>query len=339
MTKHRHYNIPVFIPELACPHQCIFCNQKEITGFDKIPDPKQVAAIIETHLSTINTGNSTVQVAFFGGSFTGIPPDLQVKFLEQVQPFIKSKKVESIRLSTRPDYISTDILMMLKDFGVKNIELGAQSMDDDVLKSSGRGHSAAQIVEASALIKQSGFKLGLQMMIGLPGDTNEKSMATANKIIECGAVETRIYPTLIIKDTVLEKQWLKGKYQPLTLDDAVAISAKVYGLFEEAKVKVLRTGLHASEDLRNGKSYLSGPFHPSFKELVLSKIWDDIFSQYFITKNVKSRKINITVNPAEINFAIGHSKSNLKNLLQSFSEVKFKANSNFKNRDFHVDFM
>ncbi len=339
MTKLRHYNIPIFIPELACPHQCVFCNQREITGIDKVPNPEEISRTIETHLSTIENKNSVVQVAFFGGSFTGIPYDLQEEFLKQVQPFIADGRISSIRLSTRPDYINEDILLILKRYGVANIELGAQSMDDDVLKKSGRGHDSAKIVEASGLIKKFGFELGLQMMIGLPGDSELKAIETARKIVDCGATETRIYPTLIIKNTVLEKQWEKGKYIPLELSEAVKITAKVYRVFEENNVRVLRTGLHPSEDLVSGKSYLAGPFHPSFKELVYSEIWRQHLAEFFTENQKSSNSIQISVNPSELNFAIGHRKTNLNYLYSIFELVRIKPVEGIKNRDFDVDYL
>ncbi len=190
----KHYNIPIFIPELACPFQCVFCNQEKISGQQRIPDEKEIEQIIKEHLSSFRRTDRVVEVGFFGGSFTGIPIEEQEQYLRIVQPYIDQGEVNGIRLSTRPDYIDEEILNVLKKYRVTTIELGAQSMDDDVLKKSFRGHTAKQTEQAAKMILENGFELGLQMMIGLPGDTLEKSIKTATKIIEYGASNTRIYP-------------------------------------------------------------------------------------------------------------------------------------------------
>ena len=262
--KINHVNIPIFLPELACPHRCIFCNQSQISGKTSVPSIQETIRIIENHLQTIQAF-SEVQVAFFGGSFTGLPIDMQEDYLRVVQPFIESGKITGIRLSTRPDYISDPILVMLKQYGVEEIELGAQSFYDEVLKSSGRGHTAADIINASKKILNHGIRLGLQMMTGLPGDTNEMAFQTAKQIVAAGAHSTRIYPTLVIKDTPLEVLYKRGLYKPQTMSEAVGSAARLYRFFEENNVTVLRVGLHSNEDFNNGISLIDGPYHPSFK--------------------------------------------------------------------------
>lgn len=317
----KHYNIPIFIPELACPFQCAFCNQEKISGHNLIPDDAEIIETIETHLNSFKEKNRFVEVAYFGGSFTGIPFEQQEHFLGLVQPFIKNGSVQSIRLSTRPDYIDSKILTMLKKHNVGTIELGAQSLDDGVLQKSHRGHNAQQVEEASKLIHEFGFKLGLQMMIGLPGDSLEKSLATAKNIIELGADNTRIYPALVIKGTAMHQWFEKGKYTPLSLEEAVNWTKQILPIFEDAGVNIIRVGLHPSEGLLTGEELIAGPFHISFRELVLTEIWSDKLKPLLKTHQGKSLKI--TVPFGSLNHAIGYKAKNKKMLLEKFDRVDF----------------
>ena len=217
----RYYNIPIFLPELACPYRCVYCNQFSITGKQHFVDSEDVKHIIDRHLSTFVEDERFVEVAFFGGNFTGLPESMQDKYLEAVQPYLDAGLVDGLRCSTRPDYISSQRVRTLKRYGMLNIELGAQTTDDEVLRLCGRGHTFKDIEEASAMILAENVTLGLQMMLGLPGDTFEKDMNTASDIVRLGASETRIYPCVVVKDTVLEQMYLDGRYVPLTLQEAV----------------------------------------------------------------------------------------------------------------------
>ena len=321
-------NIPVFIPELACGHQCVFCNQQKISGQIDIPKPEDVDKIVQKYLSTLPE-SCIVNIAFFGGSFTGIDVNIQESYLAAAYKYLESGKVSGIRLSTRPDYISEKILDMLKKYGVLAIELGAQSASDAVLRKSGRGHTFSDIEKASKLIKTYNFELGLQMMIGLPGDTMQTSINTAKELVRLGADTTRIYPTLIIKGTLLEKLYNERKYKPLELEKAVETAKEVYKIFIENNVNVLRVGLHPSEELSYENSLVAGPYHTSFKELVLTEIWSDIFGDKL--KNFHSDKnfanIEIFVNSKQINYAIGYKSSNKLKLLKVFKKVKFSVNN------------
>ena len=333
--KIRHYNIPIFIPEEACPNQCVFCDQRQISGISSVPLPAEVPDIIRLYLSTIDHRNSHVEVAFFGGSFTGLRKSGQEEYLAAVQPFISEGKVKSVRLSTRPDYINEKILTMLRSFNVGCIELGAQSTDEEVLELSGRGHGVSEIFDAAHLIKSFGFELGMQMMIGLPGDNIKKSIRTANDFISLGADNTRIYPTLVIKGTELANMYAQGKYLPLSIDMAVKQTAIILRMFEESNVKVLRVGLHPSEDLVEGSGYIAGPFHASFKELVLTKIWEE----ELVKLNLSSSKaIRISVASQQLNYAIGFKGINRKMLLKYFETVKFIANSEYSHYQYHVSY-
>lgn len=317
----RHYNIPVFIPELACPNRCIYCNQRHISGQLEPVPTDQVVAIIEQHLKTFQQP-CEVELAFFGGSFTGIEIELQELYLKTVQPYIEQGLIEGIRLSTRPDYINAEILNLLKRYNVKTIELGAQSLCDEVLQYCERGHSVKDVENASRLIKSYGFELGLQMMIGLPLDSIKRSVETANKIVELGADNTRIYPTLVIPNTKLAELYKDGLYQPLDMETAVKWSAEVYKVFAKAGVKILRVGLHPSEGLIKGTDMIAGPFHVSFRELVLSRLWLD----YLVS--LPEDVIEVVVNPKDINYAIGYKSSNLNALKQIGRKITFIQDSN-----------
>jgi len=330
----KHYTIPIFIPELACPFQCVFCNQKKISGHQNIPDEKEIIIIIEDHLRSFKAVKKVVEVGFFGGSFTGIPIDDQRSYLKIIKPYIQSGAIHGIRLSTRPDYINDEILDMLGNNHVTTIELGAQSFHDEVLKKTRRGHTAAQIEKASAAIISKGFKLGLQMMIGLPDDTIERSNYTANKIIEAGAHCTRIYPALVIRDTLMHKWYERGSYKPLSIEQAVDWTTYILPLFEEAGVNVIRVGLHPSEGLLSGDELIDGPFHPSFKELVITKIWNNKLTT--LLNNQITDNIVITVPAKELNYAIGYKSKNKIMLLNKYNSVKFIGDANIKTREFKI---
>jgi len=335
--KKRHYTIPVFIPELACPHQCVFCNQEKITGKKFYPDPALIDEIVLKYKTTINPENSEVELAFFGGNFTGIDVNMQEAFLSSAFKHVRTGFLEGLRVSTRPDYINDEILALLKKYSVKTIELGAQSMSDLVLNKSGRGHKVADTIRAAQKIKDAGFSLGLQMMIGLPGDTPEQAINTAKQIIGLGADNTRIYPTIVIKDTFLAELYQRGDYTPLSMREAIALTKQVYLMFEEAGVKVLRTGLHPSEGFLSGDEILAGPFHVSFKELVMTEIWEENFASLLNAQPV-NKIVKIYVHPSEFNFAVGYSGANKQLLEKIFKKVKFYPDSNLSGREYHVDY-
>jgi len=332
----KHVSIPVFIPEMACPFKCIYCDQQLISGTKKIPAKEDVISVIEKYLTSISINDSEIEVGFFGGSFTGIPLSQQKEYLQQVQPYIEKGIINSIRLSTRPDYITEENLLFLKDYHVKTIELGAQSLDNEVLKKTKRGHTVEDVEKASALIKSHGFDLGLQMMIGLPGDNQEKTIATAIKIINLKADNTRIYPTLVIKNTLLEKMFIEGDYHPLKMDDCIATLKILIPIFEEAAVNIIRVGLHPSKDLQES-AFIAGPFHPSLREIAETEIWADKLKEIKPLINKRSGII-IFVSQKQYNFAIGYKAKNRKMLLTSFESVKFEIDNKLKDKTFYVNY-
>ena len=309
--------IPVFLPMLACPHRCVYCNQYVISGQQKLPSLEQVTALIDRNLQTI-PHDCHKRVAFFGGSFTCLPEPVQNRYLYAVQPYLQEGRIEGIQLSTRPDYIDDHILQNLKHKGVTLIELGAQSLNDDILARCGRGHTVADVENSSRLIRQHGIDLGLQMMIGLPGDTKAKALHTAEQIVAFGASCTRIYPTLVVDGTVLADDYQKGKYVPLSLEEAVDWSKDLYRYFQANRVTVLRLGLHPTKDLREGEQLLAGPFHVSFKELVLTALWHDRIADQIAREGRED--VIVMVPPDEMNYAVGYDSANRK----AFPKVTFQ---------------
>lgn len=333
----RHFNIPVFVPEIACPFRCVFCNQRNISAQNHIPDSNEIKAIIESHLSTFPLGPKRIEVAFFGGSFSGMSQNEQNNYLDIVQPYLKSGQVDGIRISTRPDYINHAILDNLKEKGVVAIELGAQSLDNEVLAATGRGHTVEDVDQASKMIIAGGFELGLQMMTGLPGDTPEKSIQTASMIVELQAHSTRIYPCLVIRETKLEELYRSGLYVPQGLDEAVSLAARLFVIFNEAGVKILRIGLHPSESLISGGSLVAGPFHPAFGQMVLAKVWGERINAFLANNNLNGKQLSIIVNPGQLNSAIGYKAENKIRLKKMFSDVKFYGDINLAANEVRID--
>ena len=319
----KHYNIPIFLPELACPYRCVYCNQFSITGLNDIVKPDDVKTIIDNHLSSFKEENRFVEVAFFGGNFTGLPIGMQNDYLEVVQPYLDKGLINGIRCSTRPDYITLQRVQEIKRYGMRNIELGAQSTNDEILKLCKRGHTYNDIVEASQIILSEGITLGLQMMIGLPSSSEENDLQTAKDIVNLGARETRIYPCIVVKDTELETMCRSGEYQALSIEEAVKRSSKLYTYFIENKVKVLRIGLHTSDEL-DSTAYVAGPYHKNFAEMVFSHIWKEKLTQTLAQTQTQT-DIIINVPKSQINHAIGWKGENKKILSEKFGNVTFKA--------------
>lgn len=268
----KHYIIPLFIPHAGCPHQCVFCDQKKITGEAEKVTAVDIKNKLDLHLGQI-TKPYFVEAAFYGGTFTALPVTEQEELLAPAAAAYREGKIQAIRLSTRPDAIDTETLDRLKKNGVKTIELGAQSFSDEVLKKSGRGHTADDIFRAAELIKASGIELGIQLMPGLPGDTRETLNTSLEAVLAIRPAVVRIYPTVVIKGTPLADIYERGEYQPLTIEEAARIAAVMKLRFEGENIRVIRTGLQSSEELDDEKTVLAGPYHPAFGELVENEIY------------------------------------------------------------------
>ncbi|MBW2466078.1 MAG: radical SAM protein [Deltaproteobacteria bacterium] len=274
-----HLIIPIFIAHEGCPHRCIFCDQHTITGNPAAESRKigleTVKETIEKWLAySQREQKATVQVAFYGGSFTGLPIQRQKELLGAARPYLDDVRVDSIRISTRPDYIDENIVSLLQQYSVSVVELGIQSLDPHVLETSTRGHTDKQSESAVHLLRESGFTVGLQVMCGLPGDSTCRLMATAKKAAELGPDFVRIYPTLVIKGSGLEKMYLEGNYRPLSLLKALALASRMKEVFDRHHIRVVRMGLQTSLELE--KKIVAGPYHPAFGELVLTR---DLFSR------------------------------------------------------------
>ena len=277
--KKKHKNIPVFIPHLGCPNNCVFCNQRSISGTRDF-DINKVRDIIEDSIKTINIHTTELQLAYFGGSFTGIDRDDMLYILSLGKEYIDRKIISSMRISTRPDYINCEILDILKHHGVKSIELGIQSMSDKVLQASGRGHSSSDTERACALIKEYGcFELVGQMMVSLPSSTPDDDRHTAKKIVEMGADMARIYPTMVFAATELEEMMKSGLYSSPDIDSSVSLCADIFEIFTEANVEVIRIGLAESEGLHDSNGISSGAYHPAMGELVIGEYYRRIIDR------------------------------------------------------------
>lgn len=313
----KQYILPIFVPHLGCPNDCVFCNQKSISGQAKQVTKEDVKNIIEEHLKYIKK-DSKVEVAFFGGSFTGIEEEKQEELLSTAYEYIKQKKIDSIRISTRPDYIDKKILKRLKKYKVKTIELGVQSANDYILKKAGRGHTFEDVVKASKLIRWYGFELGHQMMVGLPESTTVDEINTAKQLIKLKPKMVRIYPVLVIKNTKLEKDYNDGKYKPLTVIQAVEVCKELVKLFVKKHIEVIRIGLQPTDTITNPENdkseVVAGPFHPAFRQLVESGMWYDVIVEKIKQLNTKVKEVVVTVNPADVNNVIGQRKDNINNL-------------------------
>lgn len=331
-----------------------------------MPGDEEILHSIREHLSTIPS-NTHIEIGFFGGTFTGLPLAEQERLLRLVSPFMERGEVNSLRCSTHPLYINGEILRLLKRYGMNTVELGVQSMDDEVLRQVGRGYTSGQVREAAAQIRAAGLNLGMQMMVGLPGDSPEKSYQTAQNIVDCGAENTRIYPTLVVQQTVLADLYRQGKYTPLTLDKAVTWVKKPLRFFQEKGVTVLRVGLHPTQGFINGQDYLAGPFHVSFKELVQTAIWKEVFEDFLAARSIlipcdkaaslprkdfftreesnlhpetdgreKGNQVVFAVNPQQLNSAIGYHSSNKQWLCRYFNKVTFLPDVTLSNYEYKV---
>lgn len=317
--------IPVFVPHQGCPNDCVFCNQKTITGQNFLVNGSMVENKINEYLKTIPADNFK-EVAYFGGSFTGIDAALQKELLNPAKAFKKNKLIQGIRLSTRPDYISQPILDLLADYLVDTIELGVQSLDDSVLSRSKRGHKVSDVVKAVDLIKQNSFQLGLQLMLGLPGEDAASFLASVERTIKLKPDFVRIYPTIILRGTELADMYLNNVYQPLSLAEAVDLALLAWKRFQAEGIPVIRLGLQATEDL-NSQNILAGPYHPAFRELVENAFFREKISSY-LADNPDIKNLLLEVNPVSVSKAVGQRKSNLIYWQKKYQVDKIKVAAN-----------
>lgn len=333
----KHYIIPVFVPHFGCPHDCVFCDQAKITNQERsvVNDVtgQDVHRIVDEYLSTMDTKNAVIEISFFGGTFTAIPRSKQEELLSAAKHHLDKGDINHIRCSTRPDYISDEILDFVSSYGMDIIELGVQSLSEDVLLLSGRGHDSKSVEKASVLIKNHGLKLGHQLMLGLPGDNKEKDLESAKRSIKMAPDFVRIYPALVIKGTPMESMLLKGTYKPYSLDEAVEISSEIIDMFNEAGINVIRAGLQPTEEISPGNSLVAGPYHPAFKELTQSysfwkKVRGVISSEAALSNNeykdIPERdSLSIKVNPKDISVVFADKKKYMCEFIELMSDRNF----------------
>ncbi len=330
--KNKTFHIPIFVPHKGCPHDCVFCNQHRITGQTSEMTTEMARDIIESHLATIEKYNQskscTIEIAYFGGSFTAIDREYMTSLLELGGEYVKSGRVHTLRCSTRPDCIDEEILSLCKFHGMGVIELGLQSADEEVLLKSARGHTFDDTINACRLIKEHGFSLGLQMMTGLPGDTREKSLNTARKIVDLGADSARIYPTLVMEGTHLWSMYESGEYVPESLEDAVSLVSEIVPLFEAAGIEILRIGLQTTDNV-NEKTVI-GPYHNAFAELVYGRIIRDKIEKHIIETNMKQTVFEFEAPKNKISQILGHKKENVRYFNKKYG-IKIKPLIGHKN--------
>ena len=331
----KQYIIPIFVPHLGCPNDCIFCNQKSISGQKSNMIKEKAKEIIENYLKSIDKENAQIEIAFFGGSFTAIEEERQEELLQVASEFVKSGQVSSIRVSTRPDAIDKNILKRLKKYKVKTIELGVQSSNNYILKRINRGHTFEDVKRAAKLIRWNGFRLGVQMMVGLPESTTIDEINTAKELIKLKPKMVRIYPVLVIKNTPLEKELEKGTYKPLTVVQAVEVCKEIVRLFHDKNIDIIRIGLQPTDEISEPGSekseVVAGPYHPAFRQLVESAMWYDAIVGKIKRLNVKVKEVEVTVNPVDANNVIGHKKENVKNLKELYDvNLVLKQDSKMK---------
>lgn len=307
-------NLSIFIPHYGCPNCCSFCNQHIISGTRTPPSAADVFEILSEQQKNLSEKNMCAEIAFFGGSFTAVEREYMIELLRTAHYFIVEYPLQfsGIRCSTRPDCISREILDILKEYGMTTIELGAQSMNDTVLLSNRRGHTAEDVRIAAALIKEYGFKLGLQMMTGLYGDRTEYCIDTAREFISLNADCVRIYPTVILKNTYLGELYEQGKYKSFGFDETVDLCAELLKMFSKADIPVIRLGLHSGGDFEG--EILGGVFHPALREITESRIMLERMLK--IMSESEKKRFRIYTDRRNISVVSGHKKENKLKLLQ-----------------------
>lgn len=311
--------IPIFLPHAGCPHQCVFCNQTSITGVGRdTVSPEKVEQQIHEFLEYKGNDRRPVQVAFYGGNFLGLEKDYIARLLDVSAKFVKNKEIDAIRFSTRPDTIDQDRIEIIKNYPITTVEIGAQSMDDRVLAMARRGHSASDTQRAMALLKNRHYQIGLQMMVGLPEEDEAGSLSTAYRIGELEPDFVRIYPTIVLKNSVLARWYENGTYRPWSLERSIAHVKTLYLFFKKKNIPVIRMGLQASEDLDNGGAVLAGPYHPAFGHMVHSKIFLDAATAILEKEKVFHDKVTLNVHPRSISKMRGMKNSNVETLKRRF---------------------
>ena len=350
----KHAIIPIFIPHRGCPHDCVFCNQRKITARTDFVTPEDARKIIDTWLTTLrpegmdvqdNYGErKTVEAAFYGGSFTGLEMEEQSAFLEVTYEYKKKGLIDKVHLSTRPDYIDREILDNLRKYSVDTIELGVQSFDDEVLRLSNRGHSSEDVYRAVSLIQEYGFELGIQLMIGLPGDSADTCILSAHKTAEIRPSLARMYPTIVLDDTELYNMYKSGVYEPLSREEAVFRTKEMYKILDDAGITIMRVGLKSTEIIGEGGAINGGTYHPAFRQLVEGEIAKEriepLLRDHLIKDPSSSGKQNVRICSNNLWFSamIGHKACNRRYFAEKYPDavIKYSADDSLPDGAFSV---
>ena len=328
----KHINVALFVPDEGCPHRCSFCNQKTISGKTKRLEIKDIDSAVRTALESADCNKG--EIAFFGGSFTAIDRNYMMSLLQRAKMYIDKGLFAGIRISTRPDCINEEILAILKAYGVTSIELGCQSMSDEVLRLNNRGHSADDVVKSAKLIKDFGFEFGVQMMTGLYGDTKETALETAKKLIALSPDTARIYPTVVLEGTELERLYRLGEYKPQTVEEAADICSELLLMFHESDIRVIRVGLHSGGNVEEG--FVAGAYHPAFREICESRIYLRKVLAEIERQGTKPGEIEVTVGSSFVSMMSGQKKSNSEKLRKMGYNLKIKQDKNMKKYEIKV---
>jgi histone acetyltransferase (RNA polymerase elongator complex component) len=328
-TPSKPFVVPVFLPHAGCPHRCVFCNQQATTGQEeRLPAVSVIRRTIRDFLAHRKERARRTEISFYGGNFLGLAPELITLLLATAAGFVQNGEADGIRFSTRPDTIDATRLALLTRFPVTTVELGVQSMNDAVLRQSQRGHTAQTVREAVALLRTRPYALGLQMMVGLPGDTAATALATARQIADLAPDFVRIYPTLVLRGSPLSRLHARGEYEPLTLEAAVALVADLYTIFHRNDIVVARMGLQAGPELSPDADLVAGPFHPAFGEMVQSALWLDAISRHLEKEGLQKGEVILEAPARLLSQIKGQKDFNLLDLLQKHQLQSLEVRAN-----------
>ena len=328
----KHINVALFVPDEGCPHRCSFCNQKTISGKTKRLELADIDSAVKTALESADCNKG--EIAFFGGSFTAIDKNYMISLLERAKMYIDKGLFAGVRVSTRPDCINEEILDILKYYGVTSVELGCQSMNDEVLRLNNRGHSADDVVKSAGLIKAYGFEFGVQMMTGLYGDNDETAIETAKKLIALSPDTARIYPTVVLEKTDLERLYKEGVYRPQTVDEAADLCSELLLMFDQADIRVIRVGLHSGGNVEEG--FVAGAYHPAFREICESRIYLKKVLAEIKRQSTEKGDITVTVGSSFVSMMAGQKKANSQKLREMGYNLKIKQDKNMKKYEIEV---
>lgn len=332
--ENKRFIIPIFISHFGCPYRCIYCDQGRIAhSVSELHTSKKIGEEIEQYLrmgARKRKASRMVQVAFYGGNFTALSLETQKRLLQSVAPFLEEGKVHSLRLSTRPDSIFPEVLEILKAHKVATVELGVQSMDTEVLRISQRGYGRQEVITAARDLRQGNLEVGIQLMIGLPGDNAQKFASTVEAVIKLKPHFVRLYPTLVIKGTVLERWFRLGRYHPLALEEAITLTKGALKRFRQARIPVIRIGLQPTPSLEEPGTIVAGPYHPAFRQLVESSLlYEQVASLLTTSKIKRDSPPTFLISPQDISTFYGQRGHNIKRLRETFGlyEIRVKPHA------------